>query len=59
MNAKKLFAQAMNAYVTLRTFDSAALKTFRSTRNRIVHYGFNPSDDEETECSSSRSDCPS
>jgi hypothetical protein len=48
MNAEKLFAQAASAYPALRTFDSGALDTFRFTRNRIVHYGFSPRDDEET-----------
>jgi len=48
MNAEKLFAQAASAHPALRTFDSANLDTFRFTRNRIVHYGFSPRDDEET-----------
>lgn len=48
MNAEKLFVQAANAYPALQTFDSGSLDTFRFTRNRIVHYGFSPRDDEET-----------
>jgi hypothetical protein len=48
MNADKLYEQTASAYPALPAFDSGDLKTFRLTRNRIVHYGFTPRDDEET-----------
>jgi hypothetical protein len=31
----------------LRNYDGDKVRTFRETRNRIVHYGFSPKDDEE------------
>src|SRR5262245_47257481 len=32
---------------TLRTFSADRLESLRDARNRIVHYGFSPKDDEE------------
>lgn len=48
INAEKLYFKAMKSYPALSSFDDDELKSFRFTRNRIVHYGFSPRDDEET-----------
>jgi hypothetical protein len=48
VNAEKLFAKAMDLYPALLSFPQEQLESFRFTRNRIVHYGFSPRDDEET-----------
>lgn len=46
--AEKLFANATKLHPALSSFDDRELESFRFTRNRIVHYGFSPCDDEET-----------
>src|SRR5713101_4461751 len=48
INAEKLFAKAATLHSALSSFDQHGLERFRFTRNRIVHYGFSPRDDEET-----------
>jgi hypothetical protein len=48
VTAEKLFAKAMNLYPALVPFPQDQLESFRFTRNRIVHYGFSPRDDEAT-----------
>lgn len=46
--ANKLYQKAINHFQALSSFDESMLNTFRSTRNRFVHYGFSPQDDEES-----------
>jgi hypothetical protein len=48
LNAEKLFAKAIAVHPALLSFPPDQLETFRFTRNRIVHYGFSPRDDEES-----------
>ncbi len=48
LNAEKLFAKAIELHPALLSFPQDQLENFRFTRNRIVHYGFSPRDDEET-----------
>ena len=48
ISAENLFAEAMKVHTALTSFDKGELESFRWTRNRIVHYGFSPRDDEET-----------
>jgi hypothetical protein len=48
INADKLYKTASSRYSALSAFDLSELETFRFSRNRIVHYGFSPRDDEET-----------
>ncbi len=47
-NAEKLFKQVATVHPALSSFNEQDLKSFRFTRNRIMHYGFSPRDDEET-----------
>jgi hypothetical protein len=46
--AEKLFKLAATVHPALLSFNEQDLKDFRYTRNRIMHYGFSPRDDEET-----------
>jgi hypothetical protein len=48
INANKLYATAVNQFPSLSSFDEAELEHLRLLRNRIVHYGFGPQDDEES-----------
>jgi hypothetical protein len=48
INAKKLYAKAINHFKALALFDESELESFRFTRNRFVHYGYSPQDDEES-----------
>ena len=48
INAEDLFAKSISLYPALSSFDPDELKDFRFTRNRIVHYGFTPRDDDVT-----------
>lgn len=48
INANKLYAKAINDFQALSSFDESELESFRFTRNRFVHYGFSPQDDEES-----------
>jgi hypothetical protein len=43
----KSLATVRESHQGLMRFDKEKLKQFRETRNRIVHYGFSPHDDEE------------
>ena len=46
-NAADLYDRAQRRWSNLQSFDTAELDRFRNTRNRIVHYGFIPRDEEE------------
>jgi hypothetical protein len=46
-NAKDLYEDVFNRLPALKLFDEIDLKKFRDTRNRIIHYGFTKSDNEE------------
>jgi hypothetical protein len=48
ITANKLYATAINQFPSLSSFDEAELEHLRFLRNRIVHYGFGPQDDEES-----------
>ena len=48
INAKDLYAEALDHYAGLESFDGHDLRAFLSRRNHIVHYGFSPRDDETT-----------
>jgi hypothetical protein len=45
---EELLSEAQNTYPGLRAFPKDDLDSFRKTRNRVIHYGFSPKDDEET-----------
>ena len=42
----KLIEQIRRRSASLRLFDEEKLRSFRETRNRLVHYGYTPKDDE-------------
>lgn len=48
INANKLYKKAINHFQGLSSFNEADLESLRFTRNRFVHYGFSPKDDEES-----------
>src|ERR1019366_4879138 len=45
--AAELLKKTRSRFVALNVFDGDALRAFRDARNRVVHYGFSPKDDEE------------
>jgi hypothetical protein len=48
VKAGELYKMAAKHCPAISGFDRSSLRTFRNSRNRIVHYGFSPKDDEET-----------
>lgn len=48
INATDLYNEAIENFPNLSTFHWKELQYFRNTRNRIVHFGYSPKDDEET-----------
>src|SRR5262245_36279364 len=47
VHARQLFKRAIDRHTALSAFTGADLRRCRETRNRIVHYGFSPRDEEE------------
>jgi hypothetical protein len=45
-NLARLIDQARSGYRGLQLFPKSELDDFRNTRNRIVHFGFSPQDDD-------------
>lgn len=47
ITSERLLKEIRSRFVALRAFDESKLSAFRRTRNRLVHFGFSPKDDEE------------